>query len=218
LVRAEVDRLNSANPLARLLNRVWVLVPLLALCIGVILWSFWPLSMQTLYTRGAALMSSDRLADKQEAWRDYLAPLNERFPDHPYHAEVDKFRRLLEAAESTKPTEAQRFFQQGDRLRQEGDFEGARRVWQNTIAVFGDIDSEQEGVRRAARALTELEKNAAAPDRWLALKPVLDRAAKLRDQGKRAEAEKIWSGLEELYRNDPWAKDLLKQVAAARAE
>ncbi len=48
LVRAEVDRLNAANPLARLLNRVWVLVPLLVLCVGLIVWSFWPLDRDAL--------------------------------------------------------------------------------------------------------------------------------------------------------------------------
>ncbi len=131
---------------------------------------------------------------------------------------MDKFRRELEAAESARPSEAQRFFQQGERLRQEGDLEGARRVWQNLIAAFDGRESEQDGVRRAQRALTELEKTAAAPDRWTALKPVLDRAAQLRDEGHRDQAEKIWTGLENLYRNDPWAKDLLKQVEAARVK
>jgi hypothetical protein len=216
LVRAELERQNLAHPLSRLINRPWVLVPLLGLCIGVIVWTFWPLSMETLYARGAKLMASERLADMQEAWGEYLEPLNTRYPDHPYQEEVKKFRLKLQAAEAPGPTEAQRFYQQGERLQQDGDLKGAQRVWQATILVFKDVEREQQWVRRAERALTDLEKGAAATERWQSLKPVLDRAANLRDLGKRADAEKLWAGIEELYRNDPWAADLLRQVAQAR--
>jgi serine/threonine-protein kinase len=218
LMRAELERQNLANPLSRLLNRGWVLVPLLALCIGLIVWTFWPLDMETLYARGAKLMSSERLADMREAWRDYLEPLNTRYPDHPYQKEVEVFRLKLESAEADRPTEAQRFFQQGEKLRQDGDFEGARRLWQTTIVVFKDVDSEQTWVSRAQRALVELEKDATAQDRWRSLKAALERAAQLRDQGRRADAEKIWAGIEELYKNDPWAADWLKQVEKARRQ
>ncbi len=198
LMRAELDRLSLANPVSRLLNRAWVLVPLLALCVGVIVWAFWPLDMDTLYERGAKLMESERPADMREAWHEYLEPLSKRFPDNPYQEEVKAFQQKLQAAEAPGPTEAQRFYQQGERLLQAGDLKGAQRVWQATVDVFKDSDREKDWVRRATRALTELEKNAAAQDRWQSLRPALDRAAKLRDAGQRAEAEKIWAALEEL--------------------
>jgi serine/threonine-protein kinase len=218
LMRAELDRQNQANPIVRLLNRAWVLIPLLAVCIGLIVWGFWPLGEEALYDRGAKLMESDRLADLRAGWHDYLEPLNERFPDHPYQAEVERFRLKLKAAEAGGPTEAQRFYQRGERLRNEGDFKGAQSVWRTTVTVFKGVDREQEWVRRAEKALAELQANPDAQDRWQSLRPALDRAAKLRDQGQRAEAEKIWAGIEVLYENDPWAAELLKQVAKARAK
>ena len=68
LMRAELDRQNAAHPLARLLNRTWVLALLLVGCLGLIVWTLWPPSREVLYTRGADLMASDRLADMKEAW------------------------------------------------------------------------------------------------------------------------------------------------------
>jgi hypothetical protein len=40
----------------------------------------------------------------------------------------------------------------------------------------------------------------------------------LRDAGQRAEAEKIWAAIEELYRNDPWAGAILAEVKQARTQ
>ena len=216
LMRAELERQNQAPLLSRLVNRVWVLVPLLVLCIGGIVWAFWPLDMDALYERGARLMASDRLADLREGWKEYLEPLNTRFPDHPYQQEVEKFRLKLQTAEDPTMREAQRFFQQGERLHKEGDLKGAQRLWQAVATVFKDVDREKDWVRRAERALVDLEKEAAGKERWQSVRSALDRAARLRDQGKRAEAEKIWSGIEELYRNDLGARNILQDVAAAR--
>src|SRR5207302_1797944 len=100
LMRAELERQNLANPISRLLNRAWILAPLLALCLGLIAWTFWPLNMETLYDRGAKLMASERLADMREAWSDYLEPLGIRYPEHPYQKEVESFRLKLKAAEA----------------------------------------------------------------------------------------------------------------------
>jgi hypothetical protein len=147
-----------------------------------------------------------------------LEPLNRRYPDHPYQKEVAAFKQKLDAAEADTPGEAQRFFERGQKLEREGDSAGARRLWQATITVFKDVESEKRWVERAQRALTDLEKSGTAPDRWQSVKLALERAAKLRDAGKRAEAEKIWIGIEELYRDDPWAKGVLEQVSDARKQ
>ena len=59
-----------------------------------------------------------------------------------------------------------------------------------------------------------MEKN--APARHQSVQPALAQAELLRSQGKRAEAEKIWSGLEDLYRDDPWGQELRRQIDEAR--
>src|SRR5262245_17907419 len=63
LVRAELERQQKGGTFNRLLNRAWVLIPLLALCIGILVWTFWPMSMETLYARGSELMGRDNLRD-----------------------------------------------------------------------------------------------------------------------------------------------------------
>ncbi|MBI3407846.1 MAG: serine/threonine protein kinase [Planctomycetes bacterium] len=218
LVRAELDRQIKGGPLTQLFNRTWVIVPLLALCVGVMVWTFWPMGMDTLYARGADLMAHDSLRDMEEGWRDYLEPLNSRFPHHPYKAQVEQLRLKLEAARAPGPSEAQRFYQQGETLLKEGKFQDARRVWQNVVMAFGGVTAESTWVGRSEQALAELEKNGAATDRWKSVSASLDRADELRDQGKRAEAEAIWNGLEQLYQNDPWADGLRQKIAAARAK
>src|SRR5262249_54951781 len=40
LMREELEREKAGGPLSRALNKVWVLVPLLLLCLGVIVWTF----------------------------------------------------------------------------------------------------------------------------------------------------------------------------------
>src|SRR5206468_1831075 len=84
LMRDELQRQNRGSMLERAIGRWWVLVPLLLLVVGIIAWTFWPLSQDTLFDRGSELMKSKELSDWERAWRDYFQPLNERFPDHPY--------------------------------------------------------------------------------------------------------------------------------------
>lgn len=217
LVRAELERQNQGGPITQLFNKVWVIVPLLALCIGILVWTFWPMSMDTLYARGAELMARESRTDLEMAWRDYLEPLNTRFPDHPYQAQVEAFRLKLEASRAGAASEAQRFFLQGEALMKAGNAAAAKRTWENVIQAFGPIESEKIWVRRAERALVDLDAAGAAKERWGLLRPVLDRAAALRDQGKRDDAERIWTALEELYGPDPWAGELLAEIKAARA-
>jgi serine/threonine-protein kinase len=218
LVRSELERQAYGGPIARFFNRPWVLVSLLAICIGILVWTFWPLSEQQLFERGERLMKTGEMVNMERAWREYFQPLNERYPDHPYQEEVEKYRLRLEAARSPQPSEAQRFFQQGEQLRQQGELGRARAVWQSVIVAFRDVDAEKEWVSRAERALTDLEKAAANPDRFKAVRPALENAAKLNRAGKRAQAEEIWSALEALYRDDPGAGELLAEIKRARKQ
>ncbi len=216
LMRVELARQQAQHPLSRLINRVWVLVPLLALCIGVIVWTFWPMSAQALFERGAELMAKENPADWELAWREYFAPLNKRYPEHPYQKELEEFREKLEASRQRTGSEARRFFSQADRLRQEGQFVQAKRIWENVVQVFQHVPAEAEWVRKSQQALKELGATASAKERWQAVRPALDRAAKLRDAGERAKAEQIWTAVEELYRHDFFAREILDEIDKAR--
>jgi len=218
LMRAELEDQYRPHPVAAFFNRAWVLVTLLAICIGILVWTFWPLSAETLYERGAALMATEEKYEMEVAWREYLGPLGERYPDHPYQKEVAEFRRKLESSRQgiRASSEAEQFFRHGERLRREGQASQARQTWENVVRVFQNVEAEEKWVRNAKEALAELEKTASSDKRWEKLQPALKRAATLRDGGQRAQAEKIWSAIENLYANDPWAKDLLAEVEMAR--
>jgi hypothetical protein len=222
LMREELERQKAGSPLNRLLSKPLVVVPLFLLVVAILVWTFWPASAASLYEQGAKLMESDDLAQWEIAWRDYFQPLNERYPDHPYQKQVEAFRQRIEAArqrqEAPKLSEAERFYRRGQRLRQEGDLAAARRTWQDLAAVFADVPSEAEWVRRAKAGLAELNKAAADPERWAAVRAALQRAEALVKQGKLQEAEAIWHGIEELYHEEPEAQPLLQQAQAARKQ
>src|SRR5262249_58197826 len=119
----------------------WVVWPLLVLVVGVLVGPFWPLGRDALFERGAELMARPHRVDWERAWREYLGPLGERFPDHPYQKEVEQFRRKLEASRNPAPPlpdEAQRFYRRGERLLLEGDSAAARKLGQNVGAGCGE--------------------------------------------------------------------------------
>jgi serine/threonine-protein kinase len=113
-------------------------------------------------------------------------------------------------------SEAQRFYQQGRRLNREGDPFAARAVWQNLVRVFQGIDSEQEWVNKAKIELAKLQ-NLPEEHRWDSVRQALERARDLRDKGKRQEAEKVWQGIEDFYRDNPSAREILQELQHDRA-
>jgi serine/threonine-protein kinase len=215
LMRAELESQNRQGFLMRLLNRAWVLFLLLVLCVGTIVWAFWPLSADALYERGSKLMASSRQADWERAWEEFLEPLNTNYPDHPYQNEVAGFKKKIDTARrgAEIPSEAQRFYLQGQRLFKEGQFKQAKGMWDNVIQVFSGVDEDKEWVERSQKALKELNAVASSNERWQPVRQALLRADTLRQEGKQAEAETIWSSLETLYRDDPWATEILWEMA-----
>src|SRR5262249_16073559 len=156
--REELRREKEGGPVNRALNTPWVLLPLLALVLGILVWTFWPASAESLFERGKELMESKALPDKERAFSDYFDPLEKRFPDHPYKEQLEKYRQQLKEArarEEAEPavSEAQRFYLKGERLRQEGRDAEARKVWQGVVAVFQGADAEKEWVRKAEKGL-----------------------------------------------------------------
>lgn len=219
LMREELARQNKSGWLGNLLNKGWVLALLLVLCVGTIVWAFWPPTAETLFENGSQLMASNRPADWQRAWREYLQPLEERYPEHPYQEELARFRAKLGASLQADSvlTEAQRFYRQAERLREEGNLQAARKMHESVVVVFKGADADKEWVRKSEEALKQLDQLSQAKERWQAVRQALDRAASLRDAGKRAEAEQTWSAIESLYRDDPSAKAILAEIKKARS-
>jgi serine/threonine-protein kinase len=238
LLREELEREKKGGPINRVLNRWWVLVPLLVVCLGLIVWSVWPLGPETLYERGAALMQSEDSADWERGWTEYLSRLERDFPDHPHREDLHRFRRqyedyvaqrdaeraVREAERTARKTgtgggvgEAQWFYENGLRLRQQGDEVGAARVWRGLVTAFRDVPSENPWVVLAERELARPNPGSASGEvRWAAVRQALDRARRLAADGKAEEAAAICQALTELYRDDPSARGIVEEARQIR--
>jgi serine/threonine-protein kinase len=66
----------------------------------------WPPSAQYLYRQAEALMASPRRSDRITARDEFLDPLDQRYPDHPYREQTRKWRDeiILEDAEGRAKT------------------------------------------------------------------------------------------------------------------
>src|SRR5262249_12150722 len=104
LLRQELDRQNRGGPLWQFLNQPLVLVLLFLLTVGLIVLGIWPVSAETRFQRGAALMQSDHPEDWEEAWATYLEPLS-RDADNPHREEVEQFRQRAEDARLMRKAE-----------------------------------------------------------------------------------------------------------------
>jgi serine/threonine-protein kinase len=225
LVREELARQNQVGPIGQLLNHAWVLVLLLALCVGALAWGFWPPSADYLYEHGAELMAKPDLVDWEFAWEKYFIPLVQKHPDHPYGAQLQEFRQRLEdrraetraqrqAASGIALSEAQRFYVQGQRYKKDGNLLAAQQTWQNLVDVFQHVDTEQRWVRLAQAGLQETRGLLPPPElRQASVHAALEATKKM----QREEAEKVWRGIEALYRDDPEAAAILRDVARYRA-
>jgi serine/threonine-protein kinase len=223
LVREELHRQKVGGPFRQFVNRPVVLILLMLASVGLGAWVFWPASAESLFRDGSRLMASEDSANWQRAWEDYFVPLNEKYPDHPYHDQVEQFRVRLEEAQLEKKasraarrnepaSEAQWFYNEGVRLHQQGKEAEARHVWRNVASSFQGVTAEQVWVTLARQALDKPPDVPAEEKRWAGPKAALERARKLRDDGKKSEAEEIWRGLEELYKDDPSAQGFLKEL------
>jgi serine/threonine-protein kinase len=223
LMRQELENEKRGGPVRRFLNRPLVLVALLLLTLGLIVWGLWPVSAETLFQRGAALMRSDNPDDWDRA-AYYLDRLQEKYPDNPHRDEVEQFRKKIadhhalekaetRAARAGPVSEAQWFYEEGLRLRQRGDADGAERVWKGLVQAFRDVPSEEPWVRLAEVQLKKPDERILPEEkRWEPVRVALQRARQLRDDGKPDEAEAIWQAVEELYRKDPSAAGILEEV------
>jgi serine/threonine-protein kinase len=214
LMRRELERQKSGGPWKRFLNRPWVLLALFVLTVAAIAWAFWPMSDEALYQRGAALMASQDSDKWDEAWDKYLGPLRERNPGfHP--DELDAFRKKIDdrdaakaAARATKGagpmSEAQYFFQEGLRLRQQGKEDDARRKWRDLEEAFKGTPSEAPWVKLAQ---DELGKKDDAERQWGPVREAVKQNRRLPAEEKRAAMD----ALRRLYKDDAEAQRKLDE-------
>ncbi|MFQ3650811.1 MAG: serine/threonine-protein kinase [Gemmataceae bacterium] len=220
-VRQELEEQRQGGPLAQVFHHPAVLLTLFVLCLGALIWTFTPSSPSSLFERGAALMRSPEPDDWELAWERYLGPLEERFPDHPYHEALADFRKKLEDSREERKAERlarqigsisdpQWFFERGLRQRRAGDEAGARRTWQALIAAYEGQPAARPWLRRAQEMLA-VEQPPPWPDRLAGLRQALRLARAKHQAGDAASATAIRDALRLLYAEDTEAQKLIEE-------
>jgi len=213
----------EAEPQPRpLMSRPLVVFPLLALILGSLILAFaWPSpTASELYAEARPLLESENPDDWETAITKYLDPLSQKYPDR-YVEEIAaaktrakdrrELRRVLaEGAKVDPRSDAERAYLRGLRLVQAGDPDAGRRTWQALTVAFGPVPSESRWVELARVGLAALDRpenrgNRTPPDH-AALQAALAEAKGL----NAAERASVFRMLEELFRDDPAAMDMIR--------
>ena len=121
--------------------------------------------------------------------------------------EINRFYQQLEAYRAGKDawrkargsgpmTEAQWFYQEGLRQRQQGNEKAARKTWDLLVKAFQQVPSEAAWVKLAEERLEEEH----TVDRQLGpVHAALATVRELRNKGEKARADAIMQALKELY-------------------
>jgi hypothetical protein len=210
-----------------LLKRPLVVVPLFLLAVAALVAGLaWPRkSADELWAAAAPLLESPDPADWDRAWDEYLEPLARKYPDR-YAAEVAaakerigdrrELRRAITAgAKADARTDAERIYLRGLRLAQSGDAGDARRTWQGLVTAFGPVESERRWVELAKAGLAALDQPGnrprTPPDRG-PLEAAATHARSLAAGGKTDDAAAAFRALEDLFRDDPEALEVIRTV------
>jgi serine/threonine-protein kinase len=176
------------------------LVLALVVVAGFIVYFSWPYSQDQLYRKAEALMASKKRTDWLEARDEYLDKLDQRFPDHPYREQIQKWRDmiLLDYAKSrgsvlsspiqnslTEPASgAEGLFKVtnavADEASKRGDDVAARDQWQKMAAALKPDEPEDRRWYLLALYRAEVLENAMKDRRQVALKLLEDADAALR--------------------------------------
>jgi len=172
-------------------------------------------------------MRQEDPSDWNTAFRDYFEPLEEKYPDHQFKEQIERFRAKVEehkalakagrqAKQEGPMSEAQWFYARGLRLRQEGDEQGAKEVWRRLTIAFRSVPAEEPWVKLAEEKLAHTDARSEGELRWSTVRAALKHARDLRHENKLAEANAVYDALEELYGDDASAQEILAEIRRDR--
>jgi hypothetical protein len=211
LMGAEIEALNHAGPLGRLLNRGWLLLLLFLATVGLLIWGVWPKSAAEVFQAAEHAL----VRGEWEAAAEELDRLERRHPGHPFSAKVgemrDKIDRWRKARRGVTPEplallaplgSAEQFYMEGLREYQNGNVEAAQEKWQLVTSAFAGVESQKRWVQLAQEALADPTKH-----------DPLEEALRLAKTEAPEQAVKRLEALLELYR---YRRDKAGQTARER--
>jgi len=201
-----------------LLRRWYVVVPVFAACVLLLLWAFFwrgP-SADELMSRARPLLESDQPGDWDRAWNEYLEPLSRRYPDK-FTDEVREARQRIDQQGELKRalvagtavryrSDAERFYYQGLALLRAGDWPAARRIWMSVTTVYRGNEDAEKWVALATEGIARIDardRPAENPRTDAALQALLSELNRLHADGNAAQASKLLQAAQVLYRDEP---------------
>ncbi|HVV98781.1 MAG TPA: serine/threonine-protein kinase [Planctomycetaceae bacterium] len=208
-------------------EQTWFLVLCLLLVVGGITYSLLPMSEAQLYARAVPLMNSDDPDQWDRARKDFIGPLQKRFPDGPHATEVQGFVDKIEMHKAERQlklkiqkgrelkTEGERLFAEAYRYEQFQDRITALEKYNSLIQVLQDNASERPIVNLARKQIAGImETGGDKDDRRKIVNEALVKADDLYRSGNALEARKLWESVVSLYGQN---KELQPQVEYAEA-
>lgn len=198
---------------------------------GLIAYWVWPPGAAYLRDHAAPLMESPQRSDWLIALRDYIEPLDRRFPDHPYHDETNAWRDKIALSEaegrakilaspvrisSSEPnTEGERQFVAfntlASRAEAEGDELTAQRAWAQMSATVNAADpDDRKWFLLASKRADDLARR--IQERRAFVEGQFRKAAAAYRMGKTNEAIAIQTMLHERYAHFTDLADLFADV------
>jgi len=146
---------------------------------GIIVYQSLPDSESELYRKAEALMAKPSTADWKKARDDYLNELDERFPNHPYREQTQKWRDTILLDEAESRASILSSLLQNSLTRPANDSEKLFKVV-NTLAVEASSrGNDQAAMEQWQKMAEQLKPNDPEVRKWYLL--ALDRAKVLKN-------------------------------------
>ncbi|MBA4030292.1 MAG: serine/threonine protein kinase [Planctomyces sp.] len=207
-------------------ERAWFLGTVLAVLLFLATIPFWPASEDQLFAKAEALMKSEETTDWGDAYKLYLLPLKEKFPEGKHAATVQEYIDKVEMHQAERRartnankgrdagSEAERLYIEADRYEKFGDRVTALEKYESMVNLLKDRPQDRPYVMLARQRIAIITAAGGDPvDRVQMIEQSLAKADDLAIRGKVIEARTLWNSILTLYAGN---QELEAQVRQAR--